>query len=430
MAREKIQRVLGINDYLFELSTRTGPLHGIRLDAAGVTSEPRRPYLLEDGVAIINISGVLCDEAWYYDETEYDEIQAEVEFALNDSAAKGILLRIDSPGGMVDGAFECASFLQEAAKQKPMWACADKIAYSAAYLLASQTSKIYAPFYTGGVGSVGVYMMHADYSEALKQRGIAVTFISAGKGKVDGNPYEPLDDETKKRWTAEIDRLYGHFVNFVASGRKMSESEVKSLGAYCYQGGKTILRTGLADVIGSIEQAWGDLKLVVNASSSLSGQASASAATAVLNQQGEGEMKEGQTTSAAPDAKAPPATEAAVTPAVDNSTVNNSGRVMSQAEIDQLVTAARSEGEASADNRVSEIIALCNLAKKPGMAAQFISEKKTKEQVSAALTALANSEDSKEISNHTPTGAKTEESPIISACDKIGARMRATKGVK
>jgi len=48
---------------------------------------------------------------------------------------------------------------------------------------------------SGEVGSVGVYTMHVDYSEAYKMAGLEATLISAGRYKTEGNPFEPLGDE-------------------------------------------------------------------------------------------------------------------------------------------------------------------------------------------------------------------------------------------
>lgn len=215
-------------------------------------------FAFADGVAIIPILGVLSNDAWYRD-TTYRQIRTAVQEALNDQEVKAILLVIDSPGGECDDAFETAAFLAQAATEKPIAAVADTMAYSAAYLLASQAARVWAPVTTGGVGSVGVYAAHVDYSEMLAKAGIKVTFISAGEGKTDGNPYEPLSESAQEELQTEVDRLYGEFVAAVARGRKLPESAVVKLGARLYEGSERSLAAKLIDAAGTWQDAFAAL---------------------------------------------------------------------------------------------------------------------------------------------------------------------------
>jgi len=73
-----------------------------------------------------------------------------LEMARDDSAVDALLLDIDSPGGESSGVFD-----------KPVWAVANDMAFSAAYALASAADKLFVSR-TGGVGSIGVIAMHVD----------------------------------------------------------------------------------------------------------------------------------------------------------------------------------------------------------------------------------------------------------------------------
>ena len=92
---------------------------------------------------------------------------------------------------MVDQIPETAAQTRAARAQKPIVAVANTQADSAAYWLASQADEIVVTP-SGEVGSIGVYQMHRGLSEAHAMRGIAPTLVSAGKYKVEGNPYEPF----------------------------------------------------------------------------------------------------------------------------------------------------------------------------------------------------------------------------------------------
>jgi ClpP class serine protease len=149
-----------------------------------------------------------------------------------------------------------------------MWGVAAPMAYSAGYLLLSCAETIYTPQVTGGVGSIGVYMMHMDLSQYLANLGIKPTFISAGKGKTDGNPYEPLSKAAFDKYTAEVNRLYGEFVTRVATSRQMAESAIIKFGAALFEGSKSAIGSGLADRAGTPDLAITELAARVAAKSS------------------------------------------------------------------------------------------------------------------------------------------------------------------
>jgi signal peptide peptidase SppA len=183
--------------------------------------------------------------------TGYTYIQKAFERGLDDPAVKGIALVCDSPGGEVSGCFELSDLIFEGRKRKPIRAFATDHAYSAAYALASSANGI-SMSRSGGVGSVGVVTAHIDYSKMLNDIGLKVTFIFAGKHKVDGNPYEKLPASVKQRFQARIDNIYGVFTATVARNRKMSDQAVRDTEALTYDAA-TALDVGFADKVGVFE---------------------------------------------------------------------------------------------------------------------------------------------------------------------------------
>lgn len=389
-------------DYLAELRERFGSTHMIRLESFGVSSGERRPYMVAERVAIINISGVLVQESEWWDETEYSAIRDEVGQALADAEVDKILLRINSPGGDTNGAFETAAFLAEVGKKKPMWAVADTMAYSAGYLLASQASRIFVPPVTGGVGSIGVYALHMDYSGMLNQMGVKPTFISAGKGKTEGNRFEPLGKEAKASLQAEIDRLYGEFVMAVSRGRRMPEEECRALGAYCYQGAKAAISAGLADAAGTADEAWVALASMGSQSNNkFSAQAEKVQAAPAVSQIREEEV--------------PMSTQEAA------GAGSSGAKQYTQAEVDQMIAEAtakaRNEGASAVSAEVLEVQSLCQMARRPDMASKFVKERTPVAQVREELARLAVAEDSAEISGHLKSPAESggNNGPITGA---------------
>ncbi len=113
------------------------------------------------------------------------------------------------------------------ASAKPVTAVANSLAASAAYWLGTAASEFFVT--PGGeVGSIGVWMAHEDWSKAVEESGVAVTLISAGKFKVEGNPYEALTPEARDFMQSRTDDYYGAFTRDVAKGRNVSVDQVRS----------------------------------------------------------------------------------------------------------------------------------------------------------------------------------------------------------
>lgn len=218
-----------------------------------------RPYKVEGGVLTIPVQGSLMNGFPYQFgsyATGYPYIQKAFERGLADPEVTGIVFDINSPGGEVSGNFDLVDYLSENRSVKPTLAMAADHAYSAAYNIAAAAEKV-TVCRTGGVGSIGVVTMHMDMSEYFKKIGLGVTFVYAGKHKVDGNPYQPLSDSAKKRMQARIDGLYSIFVSSVARNRGMDEQAVRDTEALTYSADEGV-ETGLADAVMSSEDAMAD----------------------------------------------------------------------------------------------------------------------------------------------------------------------------
>ncbi|OYD65964.1 UNVERIFIED_ORG: signal peptide peptidase SppA [Burkholderia sp. CF145] len=146
--------------------------------------------------------------------------------ALADDSIGGILIDMDSPGGSVYGVAELANEIHSARNQKPVFAIANSLAASAAYWIASSASEFYVT--PGGeVGSIGVFAAHQDMSQALEKQGVKTTLVSAGKYKVEGNPFGPLSDDARAAMQQRIDAYYGAFTRSVAKNRGVDVGQVR-----------------------------------------------------------------------------------------------------------------------------------------------------------------------------------------------------------
>lgn len=211
-----------------------------------------RPYKVKDGILTIPVKGVLLNGFPYQFfgyATGYEYVQRAYERGMADSSVKGIALLMDTPGGEVAGNFDLVDRMFAMRGTKPVKAYAAESAYSAGYSIASVADEIIVSR-TGGVGSIGVVTSHVDLSKMMEKNGVKITFIHAGKHKVDGNPYEELSDDTKARIQTRIDSLYNIFVSTVARNRGMDEKDIRATEALTYSA-EDAVKVGLADSVGN-----------------------------------------------------------------------------------------------------------------------------------------------------------------------------------
>ena len=150
-----------------------------------------------------------------------------MDMALDNGNVKAILLRIDSPGGTVDGCKELADFLATAGQAKPVYAYVDGQATSAAYWIASTAKHIAAPE-TATVGSIGIRTLHADWSAWNEKAGIKYTHITAGDYKAAGNEDSPLDEGSLGYIRSQLQAIWDIFTRDVALNRGIGQQSVKN----------------------------------------------------------------------------------------------------------------------------------------------------------------------------------------------------------
>ncbi|HDT0623974.1 TPA: S49 family peptidase [Morganella morganii subsp. morganii] len=218
-------------------------------------------YDVLEGIAIIPVYGTLVQKLGtlrpYSGMTGYDGIRRVFLTAVNDPEVKGICLDIDSPGGEVAGCFDLVDLIYTERGKKPIHAILSENAFSAAYAIASAADKIFVPR-TGGVGSVGVIVIHCDWSQRIKDDGLKVSIITYGNRKAESNPYVALSDEAKAAIQHDVDEMGRLFVSTVSRNRGLSETVIRNTQAACYLAAEGV-QMGLADAVASPDVAFQEL---------------------------------------------------------------------------------------------------------------------------------------------------------------------------
>jgi len=211
------------------------------------------------GIAVLPLYGIVTQRGNMVDDVSGPGTASTQQFsnilraALQDETVSQILIDIDSPGGSVYGVAELADEIISARAQKPVVAIANSLAASAAYWIGCSASEFYVT--PGGeVGSIGVWQAHQDYSKAMDEAGIKTTLISAGKFKVEGNPYAPLDEEAQGFMQSRVDDYYAAFTKAVSKGRGVPISQVRDgMGQGRVLGADAALASSMVDGIATFE---------------------------------------------------------------------------------------------------------------------------------------------------------------------------------
>jgi len=217
----------------------------------------RRETQMAGPVAVLPIYGVITPRADLFSEmsggTSVQRFQSAFRDAVDDKKVSAIVLDIDSPGGSTDMVPELAAEIRAARGSKPIIAVANTMAASAAYWLAAQADEVVVTP-SGEVGSVGVFAAHTDISGAQEKAGVKTTLVSAGRYKVETNPFEPLSDEARAAIQERVDEFYGMFVADVAKGRGVPEAVVRDgFGQGRVVTAETALAEGMVDRIATYD---------------------------------------------------------------------------------------------------------------------------------------------------------------------------------
>lgn len=193
---------------------------------------------IEGTTAVISIRGILLDRvpAWlkkyvkagYLELTGQDDLRRQILQAAADPSIGSIRLEVESPGGMVAGTMDTAEAIAAAATVKPVTARVTALAASAAYYLISQAGRIDSGA-DAEIGSIGVYTVYYDLSEAAREAGVRAVVIRSGPIKGMGVAGAPITEEQIESMQKVIDAMTDQFISAVASGRKLEKAAVRKL---------------------------------------------------------------------------------------------------------------------------------------------------------------------------------------------------------
>ena len=215
----------------------------------------------KDKIAVIYAEGTIN----YFEDSKKineiitpEKIQKELAIAEKSDDIKGVVIRVNSPGGSA----LASDIIYNSIKNltKPVYISMGGVAASGGYYISAAGDKIYADKETL-TGSIGVITMIPNVSELLKKAEINYSVISKGKYSDMGSLVRDLTEDEKDKIRASSLKVYEEFVDRVAEGRNMTREEVLKSAEGRVWLGEEAKKIGLVDEIGGIEKAVGDLAL-------------------------------------------------------------------------------------------------------------------------------------------------------------------------
>lgn len=244
---ERHPLLFGIMLIILAVALFTGAMAFFR--GLGGKSKP----LTGDKLGLCKIEGVITDAG---------EVVEYLQELGKDDSVKGVLLRIDSPGGAVAPSQELFQAVRDLAAKKPVVVSMGTAAASGGYYAAAPATLIVAN--PGSItGSIGVRAEYVNLQGLMEKLGLKTDLLASGKLKAAGSPTQPLTPEQRAYLMALIMDLHQQFVADVAEGRKMPLDAVEKIADGRALTGRQALEAGLVDKLGGQQMAIATLREMV-----------------------------------------------------------------------------------------------------------------------------------------------------------------------
>lgn len=201
--------------------------------------------------AVIDVTGVIADK----ESASADNIVGSLRTAFDDPKVKGIVLRINSPGGspVQSGyVYDEIRRLRALHKDTKVYAVISDLGASGAYYIASAADQIYADK-ASLVGSIGVTAAGYGFVGTMEKLGIERRTYTSGEHKSFLDPFQPQKPEETQFWQGVLDTTHRQFIASVKQGRgeRLKDKEHPELFSGLVWSGEQALQLGLVDGLGN-----------------------------------------------------------------------------------------------------------------------------------------------------------------------------------
>jgi protease-4 len=201
--------------------------------------------------ALIELNGVIGEK----DEVNAKDFFESMRRAYESSGTKGIILKINSPGG---SPVQAGMINDEIKRQKllhpkiPIYAVVEDICASGGYYIAVAADEIYVDK-ASIVGSIGVLMDGFGFIDTMKKIGVERRLMTAGSNKAMLDPFSPVNPKQQAFVQTMLNEVHQQFINVVKEGRANRLKETPEMFSGLFWNGESAVKLGLADGIGNYD---------------------------------------------------------------------------------------------------------------------------------------------------------------------------------
>jgi signal peptide peptidase SppA len=203
----------------------------------------------EDGIAIVSITGPLYKRKSPF-QSNYRSIGEALDVLLS-QIPRAVVLKMDTPGGMVDGLESVVRKVEQLAQQTLVVVSCQGMLCSAGYRIAAMAGTIFATE-DSEAGSIGTYWQFIDYSAAFAEAGLRSVMLTTGPFKGIGAIGEPINDEQRAFLQDLTDKTNQAILQDVKNGRGFTDEQLASVSDGRFWLASDALSLGLIDKIGSM----------------------------------------------------------------------------------------------------------------------------------------------------------------------------------
>jgi len=201
--------------------------------------------------ALVEINGVISSGG----QASADKIMGGLRAAFKDKNTKGVVIRINSPGGSpVQAGYIYDEIRRLRAKHPgvPLYAVVEDICASGGYYIAAAADKIYVDK-ASIIGSIGVLMDGFGFTGTMEKLGVERRLLAAGENKGFLDPFSPIQDQQKVHAQTMLSDIHQQFISVVRQGRGKRLKETPDMFSGLLWVGQKSIDLGLADALGSLD---------------------------------------------------------------------------------------------------------------------------------------------------------------------------------
>ena len=205
----------------------------------------------EPHTALVELNGVIGAGT----DASAEKVNAALNAAFKDKGTRGVVLRINSPGGspvQSQAIYDEMRRLKKKYPNIPLYAVVEDICASGGYFVAVGADRIYVAK-SSIVGSIGVRMDSFGFTGLMEKLGVERRLLTAGQNKGLLDPFLPVDEKQKEHMVGMIGDIHEQFISVVKEGRGKRLKESPEIFSGLIWTGAKSLELGLADAIGTLD---------------------------------------------------------------------------------------------------------------------------------------------------------------------------------